>query len=165
MRRPAPTLTALCLTILTAAASPAAVRRTSVPQPNDLTPQFVAAGINLDGLQVFEIGGIVLIRGRSFSKADAENAARFAQSLGHKRVANLIQVVEPPDDVAIVRTAERELTIYRPLEGCRFKVDSNLGVVRVAGTVQHDMQKDLALQIVRNIEGVRQVRAEALVRE
>jgi len=125
----------------------------------------VKGGINLDGLQVYEIGGIVLIRGRAYSKSEAEAAGRFAQSLGYSRVANLIQVVKPPDDVAIVRTAERELTIYRALEGCRFKVDSKLGVVRVAGTVQHDMQRDMALQIVRNIEGVRQVRAEELVRE
>ena len=151
--------------ILTAAASSAAVRRSPAPQPNDLTAQFVKGGIGLDQLQVYEIGGIVLIRGHAYSTSEAESAGRFALSLGYTRVANLIQVVVPPDDLAIVKTAERELTIYRPLEGCRFKVDSKLGVVHVAGTVQHDMQKDMALQIVRNIEGVRQVRAEELVRE
>lgn len=164
MRRTGPILTAACLTLF-AVASPAAARRAPASQPNNLTARFVRGGIHLDGLQVYEIGGIVLIRGRAYSKSEAESAGRFAQSLGYTRVANLVQVVEAPDDVAIVRTAQRELTIYRALEGCRFKVDSKLGVVRVAGTVQHDMQKDMALQIVRNIEGVRQVRAEELVRE
>lgn len=165
MRRIGPIFTAACLTIFAAVASPAAGRRTPAPQPNDLTARFVKGGVDVDRLQVYEIGGIVLIRGRAYSKSEAESAGRFAQSIGYTRVANLIQVVVPPDDVAIVKTAERELTIYRPLEGCRFKVDSKLGVVRVAGTVQHDMQKDMALQIVRNIVGVRQVQAEELVRE
>lgn len=163
--RTAPLLFAACLTVLTVAASPAAVRRAPAPEPKDLTAQFTSGGINLERLQVYEIGGIVLIRGRAYSKSEAETAGKFALSLGYSRVANLIQVVEPPDDVTIVRTAERALTIYGALDGCRFKVDSKLGVVRVDGTVQHDTQKDMAVQIVRNIEGVRQVRAEGLVRE
>ena len=163
MRR-APILTAISLTLFTAVASPAAPRRTPPPPANNITAAFVNGGVSVDQLQVFEVGGIVLIRGRAYSKADAERAGAFALSLGYSRIANLIQILEPPDDPAIERAAERELTFYRPLEGCNFTVNSNLGIVRVAGTVQHDMQRDMALQIVRNIEGVREVNAEQLVR-
>ena len=161
----APIFTTLLITFLVTVASPAAVRRTPVPQPKDLTADFVRAGIHIDQLQVFELGGIVLIRGRAYAKSEAEAAGLYAQSIGYNRVANLVQIIAPPDDNAIEKSAEYQLSIYRPLEGCRFTVDSNLGVVRVAGTVQHDLQRDMAMQIVRNIDGVREVRAEALVRE
>ena len=126
--------------------------------------EFVNGGFNLDRLQVYEIGGVVLIRGRAYSKLEAEDAGRFAQSLGYQRVANLIQVIEPPNDEAIERIAEYELAYRRTLDGCRFTVDSNQGVVRVAGTVQHELQKDMALQLLRNIEGVREVRFDKLIR-
>lgn len=165
MRRTAPFLTAACLTLFTAVASPAADRRAPTPQPKNLTAEFVNGGFNLDRLQVYEIGGVVLIRGRADSKLEAESAGRFAQSLGYQRVANLIQVIEPPNDATIERTAEYELTNRRTLDGCRFTVDSSQGVVRVAGTVQHELQKDMALHLLRNIDGVREVRSADLVRQ
>ena len=105
------------------------------------------------------------MRGRAYSKSSAEEAGRYAQSLGYNRVANLIQVVDPPNDAAIERTAERELTIHHSLNSCRFKVDSRVGVVNVAGTVQDELQKDTALQLLRNIAGVREVRSEELRHE
>ena len=148
------------LMVLVAGAAFAA-DRTPPPEPADLTPAFAAAGFTgIERLQVFELGGVVLIRGRSYDKAIAEEAGRFALTLGYTRIANLIQVMEPPDDREIERTAERALTIYRALDGCRFTVASDKGVVRLGGTVQHDQQMDVALQIVRNIDGVRQVRAD-----
>ena len=137
-----------------------AATRTAPPEPANLTPAFVSAGFSaIDRLQVFEIGGVVLIRGRAYDKLTAEAAGRHALHLGYTRVANLIQIMEPPDDRAIERTVERELTIYRALDGCKFRVASDKGVVRLAGKVQHDQQKDVAMQIVRNIEGVREVQA------
>ena len=138
-----------------------AAKRTPPPEPANLTSAFVSAGFtDIDRLQVFELGGVVLIRGRAYDKATAEQAGRHATALGYTRVANLIQIMEAPDDRAIERSVERELTIYRALDGCKFSVASEKGVVRLAGKVQHDQQKDVAMQIVRNIEGVREVRAQ-----
>jgi osmotically-inducible protein OsmY len=154
----------LFMTLTASAAERRRPARTPAPQPHNLTTQFSGAGLNVDNLQVFELGGVVLVRGRAYSKADAEQAGRHAQSLGYDRVANLIQIVEPPDDDAIERTAEYELTTRQTLEGCRFVVESNQGYVKVAGTVQLELQKDMALQLLRNIEGVRAVNAEQLVR-
>jgi osmotically-inducible protein OsmY len=127
---------------------------------NDLTPSFKAAGIQIDRLQATEVGGIVILRGRVADRAAALEAGRFAQTLGYKRVANLIQVTTPPDDAAIARKAERELAIHRSLDGCNFRVGSDKGVVRVAGTVRHELQKDVAVELLRNIDGVRAVRAD-----
>jgi len=130
------------------------------PRTTDLTKAFRDAGVTLDKLQVVEVGGIVVIRGRANEKADAEEVGLVALRLGYARVANLIQVVEVPDDLRIERTAERELTIHRSLDGCRFSVDSQKGVVVVNGSVRHELQKDVAIQLIKGIDGVRQVKLE-----
>lgn len=126
-------------------------------QPLNLTESFVNAGASVDRLAVYQIADIVIIRGRTESQADAEAVSRIAQRLGHERVANLIQIVEN-NDVAIARAAERELTVHRSLDGCRFQVTAENGVVRVAGSVTHELQKDVAVQVLRGLDGVRDVK-------
>jgi osmotically-inducible protein OsmY len=134
------------------------------PQVNDLTSQFRTAGLgDVAGLQVMEVGGIVVIRGRTIDKATADVAGRIATSLGYTRVANLVQVVQPIDDAAIARVAERELTKHRSLDGCNFRVGSKGGVVTVGGTVKYELQKDVAIGLLRTIDGVRSVQS-SLVR-
>ena len=130
------------------------------PQPTDLTPQFRSAGLAISGLQAFEIGGIVVLRGRTTDAAVAVEAGRLAQTFGYSRVANLVQVIEPPDDAVIQRQAERELAMQRSLDGCKFSVASDQGVLRVAGLVQNDLQKDMAIQLLRNIDGVKAVQSD-----
>lgn len=126
------------------------------PQEVDLTNTFRAAGATVDRLQVYEIAGVVLIRGRVADKVQAEEVSRIAQSLGYTRVANLIQVVENRD-VEITRRAEIELTVNRSLDGCKFHVTSDQGRVKVAGLVKHELQKDVAAQVLKNIDGIRSV--------
>lgn len=126
-------------------------------QVNNLTPKFLAAGASVDRLQVFEVGGIVIIRGRTPNKAVAADAARIASDLGYTRVANLVQIVEPVNDPALQRAAERELTASRSLDGCSFRVKATEGVVSIAGRVRHELQKDVAIEIVKNIDGVKAV--------
>jgi osmotically-inducible protein OsmY len=139
--------------------APAGLAATAQPKANDLTRQFLDRGIIVDRLQVTEIGGIVVMRGRVGALAQAEQAGRLAAELGYTRVANLIQVIEPVDDRRIERAAERELTIHRSLDGCKFSVDSEKGVVSINGRVSHELQKDVAISLLRNIDGVREVRA------
>ena len=142
----------LAVATMTTAAEP--------PRSVDLTSAFREAGVRIDRLQVVEVGGIVVIRGRAQEKVDAEEAGLLARRLGYTRVANLVQVIEAPDDAVIERTAERELTIHRSLDGCRFSVDSRKGVLHVNGSVRHELQKDVAAQVLRNINGVREVKLE-----
>jgi osmotically-inducible protein OsmY len=126
------------------------------PEAVDLTQSFRSAGAKVDGLKVYEISGVVLIRGRATTKAQAEEVGRLAQTLGYTRVANLVQIVENRD-AEITRRAEVELTVNRSLDGCKFRVTADQGNVKVAGLVKHELQKDVAAQVIRNIRGVRSV--------
>jgi osmotically-inducible protein OsmY len=126
------------------------------PQTKDLTPQF--ASINVNGLRAVEVGGIVVLRGQTENARTAASAAELARSLGYTRVANLIRVTLPPDDEKIERTAERQLAT-RTLDGCQFQLDSNHGVLQVSGKVMYELQKDVVVSLLRNIDGVREVRS------
>jgi osmotically-inducible protein OsmY len=140
-------------------ALPAVAGKPRVDQSDDVSAQFRRAGLAVDGLEAIKVGGIVVLRGRALDRASAENASRIAQSLGFTRVANLIQIEEPADDDAIELRAERAFSMLRSLDGCKFTINSHAGVVDLAGKVDHELQKDVAVQILRNIAGVRQVRS------
>jgi osmotically-inducible protein OsmY len=150
---------ATLITTLVLTLTPAASRAANVDAV-DLTPKFRSAGLKVDGLRAVEVGGIVVLRGKADSAASAAEAGTVAQSLGYQRVANLIQVVEPPDDAAIERRVERQLGLSRALDGCQFRADSDHGVVRLTGKVQYELQKDVAVDVVRQIDGVREVVAD-----
>ena len=81
---------AVALTAILMALTPAAFA--TAPQTTDLTETFRGAGAAIDRLQVVEISGIVIIRGRAADKAQAEAVGLYAQNLGYSRVANLIQI-------------------------------------------------------------------------
>ena len=134
------------------------------PAMVDLTPA-IATGVNgISGLSALEVGDIVVLRGRTTSRDAAEKVATLVQSLGYQRVANLIQVVEPADDATIVRIAERQLGRARGLDGCNFKLDSNNGVLQLGGNVQSELQKDMAVALLRNIDGVKVVNASLVLK-
>ena len=128
----------------------------ATPQTTDITEKFRGAGAAVDRLQVYEIAGIVIIRGRAADTAEAESLNQYAQTLGYSRVANLIQIVKHEDEL-IARKAERELSVHRALDGCHFRVTSDKGVVKLSGRVAHELQKDVALQVLRSIDGVQSV--------
>jgi osmotically-inducible protein OsmY len=127
------------------------------PASHDVTAQLVTAGVAVQDLRAVEVGGIVVLRGRTTDPAAAQQAATIAATLGYARVANLIQVLEVADDARIERTAERRLATYRGLDGTQIAVDSTNGVLRLTGKVSNELQKDMAASLVRNIDGVRGV--------
>jgi len=151
-------LSAILFSALFAAAIPASSQAAEHASATvDLTPA-ITSGVNgISGLSAVEVGDIVVLRGRATSRDAAEKATTLVQALGYHRVANLIQVIEPADDVAIMRLAERQLGMSRGLVGCSFKVDSNNGVVRLGGNVSSELQKDMAVAMLRNIGGVKSV--------
>jgi osmotically-inducible protein OsmY len=143
-------MAALFVSTIAAAAS-------SAPAATDITDKFVAAGVQVPDLHAIEVGGIVVLRGNAASAAEAESAGKIAHDLGYTRVANLVRVVEPADDATIQRAAERELSRHRGLDGSNIRVTSLHGVVSLFGHVSHELQKDMAVTLVRNIDGVRGV--------
>jgi osmotically-inducible protein OsmY len=144
---------ALAALVLTLGSQPLFAQQ---PQAKDLTSQFTS--VQVKNLRATEIGGIVVLRGDTESARSAAAATAQARTLGYTRIANLIRVVEPPDDAKIERTAERQLAT-RALDGCSFQLDSDGGVLHVGGTVKYELQKDVAVSLLRNIDGVREVRA------
>jgi hypothetical protein len=126
----------------------------------DLTSVFRAEGIEIDRLLVYKIDGIVLIRGRTSNAAMAERAGRFARSLGHVRVANLIDVVPRLADSEIERLAVRALDLAPGLEGCSFQIQSVAGIVRLTGDVQRSIQGDMAIALLLRIDGITAVNPE-----
>jgi osmotically-inducible protein OsmY len=127
------------------------------PGTRDVTAQFVNGGAIIDGFRAIEVGGIVILRGHASDTSAAEQAAVVAQTLGYTRVANLIQIDAVPDDARIARAAERGLALQRGLDGTQIVVESSNGMVRLSGTVSNEIQKDMAVHVVRNIDGVRSV--------
>ena len=124
----------------------------------DLTATFVKQGAVIDKLEVYQISDILLIRGKTNDRTKAEEASRIAMTLGYLRVANLIVVTDDAtDDAAIVFTGQRRLELEPALEGCRFHVDSNRGVISLTGRVHRDAQGDLAIGILSRIDGVKAV--------
>jgi hyperosmotically inducible periplasmic protein len=130
----------------------------SAPQAKDVTPAFASSGVSIQGLRAVEVGGIVVIRGRATDASQAAAASAFAQTLGYSRVANLVQIAPPADDQMIARRAEREIAIHRGLDGSHLRVGSRDGIVTLGGTVASEIQKEAAIALVRNIDGVRDVR-------
>jgi osmotically-inducible protein OsmY len=127
------------------------------PASRDVTAQFVNASAVIQGFRAVEVGGIVILRGNATETAAAEEAALVAQTLGYNRVANLIQINAAPDDARIARAAERRLALQRGLDGTQIVVESTDGVVRLSGTVSNELQKDVAVHVVKNVDGVRGV--------
>ena len=129
----------------------------SAPAAHDVTTNFLSAGVTVPNFQAIEVGGILILRGDAAATTDAGHAGEIARDLGYNRVANLIRVIETVDDDAIERRAERELSRHRGLDGSQISVKCEHGVVNLAGRVSHELQKDMAVTLVRNIDGVRGV--------
>jgi osmotically-inducible protein OsmY len=126
----------------------------------DLTAVFVDGGIKIDRLLVYQIGGVVLLRGRTGNPLMAAEAGRFATRSGYRRVANLIEIVPALTDQALVKSARHELDMARELEGCRFQIESAAGIVRLRGHVVREVQRDYAVYLIGKIDGVKQVHSE-----
>lgn len=117
----------------------------------------------VDRLSVREVEGILIIRGSARNQSAIERITRLAKEVGFTRVANLVQVTPVADDQAIELRAERHLAQVAGLEGCRFAIDSNDGIVTLSGIVQRELQRDLARTELRRVAGVREVRSNLRV--
>ena len=128
------------------------------PEAIDLTATFLESGAVIEDLAAVQVGGIVVIRGKTSDRTRAVEASRIARTLGYQRVANLIAVVDDATaDAAIENVGQRRLELERALGGCRFRVDSKRGVIRLTGRVHRGAQGDLAVAILSRIDGVKAI--------
>jgi osmotically-inducible protein OsmY len=116
------------------------------------------ANVSLDGMSVRNVDGIILLRGTA-DTATANKAVAAINDLGFTRVANLVKA-EAFDDEGMRRAAERQLAQTRSLDGCTLKVSCSRGVIRVSGTIQNELQQDVARNVLRGVEGAHEVRVE-----
>lgn len=116
------------------------------------------AGLNVTGLSVRNVGGIVVLRGAA-DLASAEKAAETVKGLGFTRVANLIRPLTYDDD-NIRRNAERQLAQTRALDGSTLKVSCTRGVILLTGTVRSELQVDAARLVLRGVNGAHEVRVD-----
>jgi osmotically-inducible protein OsmY len=137
-----------------------ALARNNEPPTTDITARFAGGGFSIDGFKALEVGGIVVLRGKTFDPAEAVRAADYARNLGYERVANVVTIAEMPNDSAIERSAERALAAHRTLDGCTFHIESLQGFVHVGGRVQYETQKDVVAGLIRTIDGVRDVKVD-----
>jgi osmotically-inducible protein OsmY len=119
----------------------------------------VAAGVPVEQLIVRSSGDVMVLRGTADADA-AQRAVAVVQSLGAKRVANLITPARVSNDDELRRQAERELAAMPGLHGAQLAVTCKDGVVVVRGKVQRELQKDLARETVKGLRGVRDVRID-----
>lgn len=113
------------------------------------------ANVPVDGLIVRSVGGVVVVRGTG----DKVAVQQVLKQLNVQRVANLVTGYSG-DDEAIRRAAERQLASTRALDGCALHVSCAKGVVLVTGTVQNDLQIDVARDILRGLDGAQQVKIQ-----
>jgi osmotically-inducible protein OsmY len=117
------------------------------------------SNVAVDRLVVRSAGGIVILRGNADADT-AEKAVTVVRNLGAPRVANLITPAAKIDDETIRRQAERNLAGNGTLAGCVLRVSCENGVLRVTGTVQHELQKDAARSALRGIRGAQRVHVD-----
>lgn len=136
--------------------------RAEVVAPQLTDAQIVAAlrraNVPLDRLTVHNVDGIVLLSGNA-DHATAQRAVTAINNLGFTRVANLVRA-ETFDDDGLRRAAERQLAQTRSLDGCTLKVSCSRGVIRVSGTVQNELQQDVARNVLRSVQGAHDVEVD-----
>lgn len=69
------------------------------------------------------------------------------------------QSAQPGSDAWITTKVKADLLVTQNVPGMEIKVDTVNGVVTLSGMVDTQAEKDRAVQLARDIEGVRQVEA------
>ena len=124
--------------------------------------------------------GVVTLKGRAQSPEAKEVAGSLATNTdGVITVNNLIsisaadsiasrvdpQATSPAEDISdvwITSKVKSSLIYSRNLDGLNIKVDTKSGLVSLNGIVANYAEKELAVEIARNIRGVKGVNADAL---
>jgi osmotically-inducible protein OsmY len=137
----------------------------------------VTEALNID---VDSEAGVVTLKGRATSPEGKDLAGSLASNTdGVTSVNNLISIsaadsiasrtdpqtsnpAEQLSDVWITSKVKSSLIYSRNLDGMNIKVETKDGLVTLNGVVANFAEKELAVEITRNIRGVKGVNADAL---
>jgi osmotically-inducible protein OsmY len=113
--------------------------------------------------------GIVTLKGEAASQAQMDLTTEFAKDVqGVKDVKNEMTVAKTPekpdqtmgeniDDASITAQVKMTLMLHRSTGVLRTKVETNDGVVTLAGIARNAAEKDLVTKLVSDINGVKSV--------
>lgn len=139
----------------------------------------VTEGLNIE---VSAVQGVVTLKGQA-KDADARQlagtlasntdgvtevnnlisvSARDTQAIKEQNQASADSVREELSDAWITSKVKSSLIYSRTLDGLNIKVQTKTGVVSLEGVVANYAEKELAVEIARNIRGVKGVDADAL---
>ncbi|MCD5992188.1 BON domain-containing protein [Pseudomonas sp. CDFA 602] len=137
----------------------------------------VTEGLTID---VSSNEGVVTLKGRAQSPEAKELAGRLAtntdgvvsvnnllslsaaDSIAAKAQPQTLTATEEMSDAWITSKVKASLIYSRSLDGLNMKVDTKGGVVTLNGVVANFAEKELAIEIARNIRGVKGVNGDAL---
>lgn len=115
-------------------------------------------------------GGVVTLRGEASSDAQKELTTEYVKDIeGVKAVRNEMSVPTEPkgktdtvmetiDDASITAQVKLALLTHRSTSALDTKVDTDDGVVTLAGKAKNAAEKDLVTKIVSDIKGVKSVK-------
>lgn len=119
--------------------------------------------------QVSAKDGNVTLRGEASSQAQRELTTEYANDVeGVKGVDNKMTVSKSPklpkdtmgdkiDDASITAQVKMALLFHRSTSASNTKVETNAGIVTLAGQARNGEDKDLVAKLVTNIHGVKSV--------
>lgn len=131
-------------------------------------------------VDVASADGVVTLKGRAQSPEAKELAGNLASntdgvasvnnllslsaadSIAAKTQPQTLSATEQMSDVWVTSKVKSSLIYSRNLDGMNIKVDTREGVVTLNGIVANFAEKELAVEIARNIRGVKGVNADAL---
>lgn len=137
----------------------------------------VTQGMDID---VASADGVVTLKGRAQSPEAKELAGNLAtntdgvvsvnnlislsaaDSIAAKTQPQALSATEQMSDAWVTSKVKSSLIYSRNLDGLNIKVDTREGVVTLNGVVANFAEKELAVEIARNIRGVKGVNADAL---
>jgi BON domain len=95
---------------------------------------------------------------------DAERAREIGAEAGEKTAAAVNQAKSALDDAALTAKIKSKMALDDTVKALDVDVDTSNGVVTVSGTVRSDAERQRALQLARETDGVRQVTDRLVVR-
>ncbi len=125
--------------------------------------------VNAHKTEVSVKDGIVTLKGEAANRAQKDLTTEFAKDVdGVKSVNNEMTVAANPekpgetmgekiDDASVTAQVKMTLLSHRSTGVLRTKVETNDGVVTLAGQARNAAEKDLATKVVEDVHGVKSV--------
>jgi len=118
--------------------------------------------------------GVVTLQGTADNQAEKDLATQYAKDVdGVKSVDNQMTVAAHPpptmsekiDDASITAQVKFTLLAHRSTSAARTKVETSRGIVTLRGDAKNQAEIDLVTKLVRDINGVKDVKNEMTIQQ